>query len=268
MAIERLPIDSLIPYANNARTHSPEQVAQIVSSVKEFGWTNPVLIDEQGGIIAGHGRVLAARKLEIKEVPCIRLPGLTKAQKRAYMLADNKLALNAGWDDNMLSLELSALSDVGFNFDTIGFEMPEVEALLKQPSTKDATDAPYSTKIESPHYEPKGPKPHLDECVVTAKTADLLERIEKSNVPEEEKEFLRRAAQRHLCFDYSKVAEYYAQSNPEMQKLMEDSALVIIDFNDAIKQGYVKLTQELRDLFKINYGMDAEEGEEDGDEGE
>ena len=96
--IEQLQVDDLIPYATNSRTHSPDQVAQIAASMVEFGWTNPVLIDARGTIVAGHGRVMAARKLGMETVPCIRLGHLSPAQVRAYVIADNKLALNAGWD--------------------------------------------------------------------------------------------------------------------------------------------------------------------------
>lgn len=104
--------DELIPYARNSRTHSPEQVQQIAASIREFGFTNPVLVDENGGIIAGHGRVLAAQLLDMEEVPTITLAGLTEAQKKAYVIADNKLALNAGWDFDMLKIEIEALGFV------------------------------------------------------------------------------------------------------------------------------------------------------------
>lgn len=120
--------DELIPYARNARTHSAEQVAQIAGSIKEFGFNNPVLIDQSGGIIAGHGRVLAAQRLGLKEVPTITLGHLSDTQRRAYILADNKLALNAGWDEEMLKIELEALKEAQVDFQTIGFdEMEETE---------------------------------------------------------------------------------------------------------------------------------------------
>ena len=115
-------LDGLIPYARNARTHSDAQVAQIAASIREFGWTNPVLIDEDGGIIAGHGRVLAARLLGQTEVPCIALTGLTKTQRRAYVLADNQLATKAGWDNELLSLELADLKEEGFDLALTGFD--------------------------------------------------------------------------------------------------------------------------------------------------
>jgi DNA modification methylase len=115
-------IKDLIPYANNSRTHSDEQINQVASSIKEFGFTNPVLIDEQGGIIAGHGRVLAAKKLSLDDIPCIELRGLTDAQKKAYVIADNQLALNSGWDVDMLRLEIESLQELDFDIDLLGFD--------------------------------------------------------------------------------------------------------------------------------------------------
>lgn len=130
MQIESLPIDELIPYARNSRTHSDAQVAQIAASIREFGFTNPVLIDKDGGIIAGHGRVMAARKLKLSEVPCIRLGHLTETQKRAYIIADNKLALNSGWDAEALQLELIALNDDQFNMELLGFDPNELNLAM------------------------------------------------------------------------------------------------------------------------------------------
>jgi DNA modification methylase len=138
--IEQVKLDALIPYARNSRTHSDAQVAQIAASIKEFGFTNPVLIDETGSIIAGHGRVMAARKLAIADVPSIRLTHLTEAQKKAYVIADNKLALNAGWDDEMLAVELTDLKDMGFDLDLTGFSTDEIEALLAPVGTEGLTD--------------------------------------------------------------------------------------------------------------------------------
>ena len=140
MKIEQVKLDALIPYARNSRTHSDAQVAQIAASIKEFGFTNPVLIDETGSIIAGHGRVMAARKLAIADVPSIRLTHLTDAQKKAYVIADNKLALNAGWDDEMLAVELTDLKDMGFDLDLTGFSTDEIEALLAPVGTEGLTD--------------------------------------------------------------------------------------------------------------------------------
>ena len=123
-------VEDLIPYARNSRTHSDAQVAQIAASVREFGWTNPVLVDGENGIIAGHGRVLAARKLGMEEVPCIELAGLTDTQRRAYIIADNKLALNGGWDDELLALELGELNAADFDMALIGFDAGELSAAM------------------------------------------------------------------------------------------------------------------------------------------
>src|SRR6185312_16411870 len=123
-------VAELIPYARNARTHSDAQVAQIAASIREFGFTNPVLVDGEHGVIAGHGRLLAARKLGMAEVPTIELSHLTPAQKRAYILADNRLALSAGWDPDLLRIELGDLQADGFDLNLTGFDLDEISAIL------------------------------------------------------------------------------------------------------------------------------------------
>lgn len=128
--VEKWAINKLIPYARNARTHSDEQISQLAASIKEWGWTTPVLVDEQGGIIAGHGRTLAAQRLKMTEVPVMVAKGWSEAKKRAYVLADNKLAMNAGWDNEMLALELGEIGDLGFDLDLIGFTAEEIAALM------------------------------------------------------------------------------------------------------------------------------------------
>lgn len=137
--ITTLQTSRLIPYARNSRTHSDEQVAQIAGSIKEFGFTNPILIDDKDSIIAGHGRLLAAQRLGIKDVPCIRLSHLTEAQKKAYVIADNKLALNAGWDFDMLKIELGDLKSDGFDLELTGFTQDELNNLLVE-NTEGLTD--------------------------------------------------------------------------------------------------------------------------------
>lgn len=149
--IEQWPVDRLIPYARNARTHSAEQVAKIAASIVEFGFTNPILVDGNDGIIAGHGRLMAARKLGMTEVPVIELTHLTEAQKRAYILADNRLALDAGWDEEMLAAEMADLKDMEFDLALTGFTDAELADLLQEPETTEAQegedDAP-----EIPYY--------------------------------------------------------------------------------------------------------------------
>lgn len=133
-------IATLIPYINNSRTHSEEQIKQVAASIKEFGFTNPVLIDEQGGIIAGHGRVMAAELLGMTEVPCIVLEGLTEAQKKAYVIADNQLALNAGWDLDTLKLEVENLHELDFDLDLLGFDDDMLDGLLQEIPGEGLTD--------------------------------------------------------------------------------------------------------------------------------
>ena len=139
-------IDRLIPYAKNSRTHSEEQIAQIAASMREWGFTNPVLIDPAGNIIAGHGRLLAARKLLIDKIPVVIADGWTDAQKRAYIIADNKLALNAGWDDRNLGLEFDDLADLGFDLELTGFTLDEINELS---GFEDEESAPKEAKYSS-----------------------------------------------------------------------------------------------------------------------
>lgn len=133
-------VSELIPYANNSRTHSDEQVAQIAASIKEFGWTNPILVDGENSIIAGHGRLMAARKLGYEKVPTIQLKDLSEAQKKAYIIADNKLALNAGWDNDLLNIEFQQLEEMGFDLEMTGFSLEEIEALKPEELTEGLTD--------------------------------------------------------------------------------------------------------------------------------
>lgn len=141
-------VSDLIPYARNSRTHSDEQVLQIAASIKEFGFTNPILIDGDNGIIAGHGRVLAAMKLSISEVPCIELSGMTDTQKRAYIIADNKLALNAGWDNELLAVEFKELDDAGFDVGLTGFSLDEIDELSPEEIPAGLTDEDYVPDVQ------------------------------------------------------------------------------------------------------------------------
>jgi len=151
LKIEYKKIDSLIPYARNSRTHSNEQISQIASSIKEFGWTNPILIDETGSIIAGHGRVLAASKLNFTEAPTITLAGLTEAQKRAYVIADNSLALNAGWDLEMLKIEIEDLKEFDFDISLLGFDEEFLDKIIEPEQIEGLTD---EDAIPDVPYEP------------------------------------------------------------------------------------------------------------------
>lgn len=247
--IEQIAVDDLLPYAKNSRTHSPEQVAQIAASMVEFGWTNPVLIDANGMIVAGHGRVLAARKLKMDSVPCIRLGHLTPTQARAYVIADNKLALNAGWDDAMLKAELDVLREEGFEMGLLGFSDTEINEIIE------GSESDYTAKIQTPIYTPKGEKPNLADLVDSSKFTTLCDEIKNSKVPEDVKQFLIKAANRHLVFDYHLIAEYYSHAPKEIQELIEKSGLVIIDFDKAVEAGFVELSKKLSEIYNVTEEM-------------
>jgi DNA modification methylase len=140
MKIEQVKVENLIPYAKNSRTHSDAQIAQIAASIKEFGWTNPILVDGEKGIIAGHGRLMAARKLGMTQVPVIELKGMTATQKKAYIIADNQLAMNSGWDIGLLSVELEELQSEDFDLELLGFDEKELNKLLEPDVVEGLTD--------------------------------------------------------------------------------------------------------------------------------
>lgn len=169
--IEVLAVEQLVPYARNSRTHSEEQVAQIAASIREFGFTNPVLINAAGGIIAGHGRVMGAKAAGLKSVPCIRLAHLTPEQERAYVIADNQLAMNSGWDRDLLALELRELGGAGFPLDLLGFDSDALDQLLA--STEDDLEAP----DEPPEQDPSDEAPPPDRSELDVDTTPLEQAI-------------------------------------------------------------------------------------------
>ena len=148
--LEHLPLERLIPYANNSRTHSDEQVAQIAASIREFGFTNPVLVDDEGGIVAGHGRVMAARQIGMTAVPTINVGWLSEQQRRAYVIADNQLAMNAGWDESVLAQEVAWLQDHQFNTDLLGFNADFLDGLLAEEA---ATDVGMTDQDDAPSLQ-------------------------------------------------------------------------------------------------------------------
>lgn len=231
-----MDVDSLIPYANNPRLND-NAVDAVAASIKEFGFKVPIVVDGENVIINGHTRLKAAHKLGMKQVPVIVADDLTPEQVKAFRLADNKTGELAEWDMAKLGIELEGIDDIDmtdFGFDFADMEEDEPQA-----------DDTYTRKVNIPQYEPTGECPTLDELVDDSKAKELADRIQASNVTPEEREFLLKAATRHYAFNYKNVAEYYANATPEMQELMEDSALVIIDVEDAIAKGYAKLAEDI-----------------------
>ena len=160
MQIQEVAVEALIPYAKNSRTHSDAQVAQIAASIKEFGWTNPILIDGTKGIIAGHGRLMAARKLGLVKVPVIELKDMTESQKKAYVIADNQLAMNAGWDIELLKIEVADLNENGFDLELLGFDNKMLDSLLEPEVKEGLTDEDQVPEV------PKEPKTKLGDVYI------------------------------------------------------------------------------------------------------
>ena len=243
LKIEYVKKEDLKPYANNAKVHTAEQIEQIKNSIKEFGFNDPIAIWKDNEIIEGHGRLLAVMEIdEIKDVPIIRLDELTDEQRRAYMLAHNKLTMNTGFDYSILEIELD---NIEIDMEQFGFDYVEWEH-----AEPDKTESAYTEKVEGLEYEPSGNDVNIKDCFDEKKYRELIKQIGESSLTEDEKSFLRLGATRHIIFYYSKIADYYAgKASVEMQNLMESQALVIIDFDSAIKHGYTKLHNEIEQMY-------------------
>lgn len=273
IAVALTDLDDLKPYARNARKHSRDQVQQIVASIDEFGWTNPIL-EDAGDIVAGHGRYEAATLLYAKggriklpngalipagTVPTIDVSGWSEEKRRAYILADNRIAENATWDDELLKAELIFLRDEGddFSLELTGFAGDLLLKALGEITTSGAKPDAYSKKILAPIYEPKGDRPEAAELYDDGKARELIADIRAAALPDDVAAFLEKAAERHTVFDFRRIADFYASADAETQLLMERSALVIVDFDQAIESGFVKLTQRLGALSNGSEPEDA-----------
>ena len=229
MKVANRNLAELTPYAKNAKKHDSTQIANVAESIRQFGFVQPIVIDRNDVIVIGHCRALAAKKLGMKEVTRVCVDDLTPEQVNALRIVDNK-SNESPWDFDVLHDELAELDLRDFDFSFIADEKKE---------------NPYTNKIKIPQYEVQGEQPSLDELYDTDKTDDLIAEIQISGVSEAEKQFLIEAAKRHTVFNYKMIAEYYAQASCEMQQLMERSALVIIDYEDAIANGYMKLSKAI-----------------------
>lgn len=243
LKVEYLDTTSLNPYEGNAKEHPEEQVEQIIKSIEEFGMIDPIGIwGENNVIVEGHGRLMACQQLGMEKVPIIRLDELTDEQRRAYALAHNQTTMTSGWDEDKLQGELNSIFNI--NMELFGF----VDETLPDPV---AEDNKYTMETKIPQYQITGECPDISEMIDTGKSDDLItEILETDGITDEEKQFLIEAARRHTVFNYRNIAEYYAHANPEMQNLMERSALVIIDFDNAIANGYASLHAEMLDIME------------------
>lgn len=234
MNVVQKRLKDIVPYANNTKQHDKTQIKNVAESIKQFGFVQPIVIDANDVIVIGHCRAMAAEMLGMDLVPCVCVDDLTPEQVNALRIVDNKTN-ESEWDLDLLALELPQIDLDAFDFD---FGMKDTEE-------KDET---YTQKIKVPQYQITGECPELSEMYDQFKESALIREIEQSTVTDEEKDFLRAAARRHCVFNYRNIAEYYAHATPEMQELMEKSALVIIDYDDAIANGYVKLSKRLEEL--------------------
>lgn len=218
-------------------------VDTVAKSIEKYGFKNPLIIDENNVVWCGNTRLKASKKLGLKEVPCIVANDLTEEQIRELAIIDNKSSEIAEWDFDLLGQELMDLDLSDFELD---FGINDV---ISNNSGSLEEENPYTMKVDIPHYEIKGECPLISDLVNLEKQKELEKEIKNANITKEQKDFLLRASQRHLCFDYSKIAEYYAHQDKQMQELMEKSALVIIDFGDAIKNGFVEIRKEIEDIY-------------------
>lgn len=237
MEIVRIPIDKLTPDPRNAKDHPKEQVEQIKASIEQFGNLDPIGVwGDNNLVVEGHGRLLALKQLGYTEAECIRLDWLTDEERRAYALAHNKLTMNSGWIPENLEANLDAITDIDMSQFGFSFDPAEIEN-------------PYTVKVDVPQYEPTGMPVGITELCNDKKTKELAEEIRNAEgITEEERAFLLMASMRHIVFDYRNIAEYYVKASEPMQRLMEKSALVIIDFDNAIANGYVQLSERLKGM--------------------
>ena len=241
--VERVSRDELIPYSNNPKEHPEEQVNKIASSIKNYGWDQPIVVDGDGEIIKGHGRLQAAEKLGLDEVPVIWREDLSDAEAKAARIADNKTA-ESPWDDDLLATELEVLDD--FDDVELGFDDGEIKDLLDEFNENDGSGVEYTGKIKTPEYKPtQDEPPALAELYDTGRYEELLDVIDSKDLPDELDRFMRLAAQRHVIFDYENIAEYFAHADPKTQGLMEILTLVIVDYEQAIEQGFVNFAEEV-----------------------
>ena len=240
--VELVDRDELIPYSNNPKEHPDEQVKKIASSIKNYGWDQPIVVDGDGEIIKGHGRLQAAETLGLEEVPVIWREDLSDAEAKAARIADNKTAESA-WNDDLLATELEVLDD--FDDVELGFDDGEIEDLLDEFNEDDGSGVEYTDKIKTPEYEPtQDEPPALAELYDTGRYEELVDIIDSEDLPDELDRFMRLAAQRHVIFDYENIAEYFAHADPKTQELMELLTLVIVDYEQAIEQGFVNFADE------------------------
>lgn len=254
LKIEYLSPDELTPYENNTRKHGVEDIEGIKRSILNDGFNDPIGVwGENNLIVEGHGRQIAAKELHLEKVPVIRLDHLTEEQQKEYRIRHNRSAELSSWDFDKLAEELAALEIDGIDMGDLNFSFDFEEMADEKPNEQDGF---YTDAVNLPQYEPVGDCPAVAELIDIEKYNELYKKIEESDIDYEIKQFLYFAAARHIGFNYKVIANFYAHQPKEIQELMEDSALVLIDLNDAIRNGYAELSEKLDEIEEID---DAEE---------
>lgn len=245
LEVERVSTDELVEYKNNAKLHPHEQIDQIVESILEFGFNSPILCwhNEEGEpeIVSGHGRLLAARKLDMKELPVIFLDHLTPKQRQAYIIVDNKLTMNSEFDYDMLAAELESLAD---DFDMTDFGFAPIELGDIEEEMDEIFDNKYSRNIGKVIYEPKNTDHHVDELYYLDRP-DLDEMI--AAIENEELRKMFEIRKDWFCeFNFAKVADYYAyQATPQEQRVFEALGMVLLDRDQLIENGFAKIVESV-----------------------
>lgn len=245
MQIIELKVDVLIPYVNNPRKNNVA-VDKVAASIKEFGFKVPIVVDRDNVVVCGHTRLKAAKKLGIETVPCLIADDLTEDQIKAFRLADNKVSEFAEWDFEALKAELD---NIDIDMSEFGFDFEELK-------NEGETESKYTQKITVPTYEIKGEKPTYKEMINTDKADELISLIKSKGFDSELEDFLIKTASRLYEFRYDNIAEFYAHQDKDVQEVMEKLALVIIDFNDAVKNGYIKLNKFIENVFLQENNID------------
>lgn len=251
MNVETILLTALTFDPNNARKHDNKNIEAIAGSLKQFGQRKPIVITEDNIIVAGNGTVTAAKQLGWTDIKVVRVPKDWDAnQIKAFALADNRTAELAEWDKDILAKQIIELQTDDWDTSLLGFGVDDDYLTENNKDIHEIGDEnnKYTAKINLPQYEITGEKPELNELYDQTHAKMLAEQINSSEIPNNVKQFLLKAAERHTVFDYHKIAEFYAHAPKNIQELMEASALVIIDLDDAIKYGYAKFMNTIEEL--------------------
>jgi len=255
MNIETVAVQDLQQDPNNARKHDTKNLDAIAYSLKTFGQRKPIVVSQDNVVIAGNGTLTAAKQLGWTEITIARVPAdWTKDQIKAYALADNRSAELAEWDKDVLANQVFELKVEGWDTEQLGFweNYDNEDAETTTANDIGDEDNTYTAKVNLPQYQITGEKPAVTELFDTTHKQTLLTSINNAELPDDIKDFLREAANRHTRFNYHKIAEFYAHQPKEIQELFEQSALVIIDIEDAIKLGYARFMDTVAKLRKEN----------------